>query len=157
MKIYFMMTLVIISLTSCAKNAFARDGQSLKPTSLTDQLIGALIGGVISSSVISVVVGVLFNRKTTTIQEGIRNQFQILRSRRVWKEQSVSELLGPVSMLLDRTEIAFKRWSANALSLEAEIIAKSNQKIHEILLEKGHLIPPELLSDASKLIEHYDI
>ena len=90
------------------------------------------------------------------IQEEIRAQFDILRSRRIWKEQSVSELLGPMNMLLDRTNLAFERWGENDLFLEAEIIAKSNQKIRDLLLEKGYLIPPNLLIDASKLIEHYD-
>ena len=82
--------------------------------------------------------------------------YSIFRSQRVWKEQSLSELLGPVNMLLDRTDSAFKRWKPNSLFLEAEIIAKSNSKIRDLLLEKGHLIPPELLPDATKLVEHYD-
>jgi hypothetical protein len=58
-------------------------------------------------------------------------------------------------MLLDMTGSAFKRLNLNSF-LEVEVIAKSNQRIREILLEKGYLIPSELFLDALKFIEHYD-
>ena len=32
-----------------------------------------------------------------------------------------------------------------------------NETIRDLLLTKGHLIPPELLEDAGKLVEHYDV
>lgn len=37
------------------------------------------------------------------------------------------------------------------------MIREGNQTIRDLLLEKGYLIPPELLEDAGKLIEHYDV
>jgi hypothetical protein len=153
MQITYLFGLVAVFLIILIQQTFAQIGGTRE---LGDQIVGALIGGVISGSVISVIVGALFNRRATRIQEEIKDQFNIARSKRAWREQSVSELLGPVNMLLDRTHVAFQRWAANSLFLEAEIIAKSNQTIRDLLLTKGHLIPPELLKDASKLIEHYD-
>jgi hypothetical protein len=125
-----------------------------------DSFISSLIAGVVSGSVISAIVGLVFHRRTTRIEEEIRAQFQsgleIFRSRRGWKEQSVSELLGPVYMQLDRTESAFVRWGDQNFYLEAKVIGEGNRTIRDLLLEKGHLIPPHLLKDAGKLIEHYD-
>jgi hypothetical protein len=125
-----------------------------------DNLVSSLIAGVVSGSVISAIVGLVFHRRTTRIEEEIRSQFQsgleIFRSRRGWKEQSVAELLGPVYMQLDRTKSAFGRWRDQNFYLEAKVIGEGNRTIRNLLLEKGHLIPPNLLKDAGKLIEHYD-
>jgi hypothetical protein len=125
-----------------------------------DSLVSSLIAGVVSGSVISAIIGLVFHRRTTRIEEQIRTQFQsgleIFRSRRGWKEQAVSELLGPVYMQLDRTKAAFDRWRDQNFYLEAKVIGAGNRTIRDLLLEKGHLIPPHLLKDAGQLIEHYD-
>jgi hypothetical protein len=125
-----------------------------------DNFVSSLIAGVVSGSVISAIVGLVSHRRTTKIEEEIKAQFQsgleIFRSHRGWKEQAVSELLGPVYMQLDRTESAFGRWRDQNLYLEAKVIGEGNRTIRNLLLEKGHLIPPNLLKDAGKLVEHYD-
>jgi hypothetical protein len=125
-----------------------------------DNFLSSLIAGVVSGSVISAIVGLVFHRRTTSIEEQIRAQFQssleVFRSRRGWKEQAVSELLGPVCMQLDRTQSAFDRWRDQNLYLEAKVIGEANRTIRDLLLEKGHLMPPNLLRDAGKLVEHYD-
>jgi hypothetical protein len=125
-----------------------------------DTFVSSLIAGVVSGSVISAIIGLVIHRRTTRIAEEIRAQFQsgleIFRSRRDWKEQAVSELLGPVYMQLDRTKSAFDRWRDQNFYLEAKVIGEGNRTIRNLLLEKGHLIPPTLLKDAGKLIEHYD-
>lgn len=54
------------------------------------------------------------------------------------------------------TGSAFKRWNSKNSFLEVEVIVKSNQRIGDILLEKGYSIPSELFPDALKFIEHYD-
>ena len=36
------------------------------------------------------------------------------------------------------------------------MIREGNVAARNLLLDRGHLIPPELLDDAGKLIEHYD-
>ena len=96
------------------------------------------------------------HRRGIRIEEEVRHQFSVARSNRAWKEQAVAKLLGPVFIQLDRTARAFKRWKDRNLFLESEVIRKGNLAIRDLLLSNPHLIPPELLEDASVLIEHYD-
>ncbi len=109
-------------------------------------VLAALLSGAVASSII----GVTFHRYVTRIEQEIKSQ-------RTWKEQSVSSLLGPVNMQLDRTKRAYDRWNSKNLYLEAKVIKEGNQTVRNLLLTKGHLIPPELLEDAGRLIEHYDV
>lgn len=119
-----------------------------------------LIGALLSSSVITLVGGVILQRTTERIAAEVRHQFEqtLLRYRSAlqWKEQALSELLGPVVMQLDRTKRAFRRWEAHNLYVETTIIREGNQTVRDLLLAKGHLIPQDLLPDAGRLIEHYD-
>ncbi len=113
--------------------------------------LGQLIAtAVISGGVVSAVIGLIFKGFVTKVEAEIK-------SKRNWKEDSVSELLAPVNMQLDRTKRAFQRWNSKNLYLEAKVVREGNEIIRDLLLSKGHLIPPELLEDASKLIEHYDV
>ena len=96
------------------------------------------------------IAGEIIKRRFTTILE-------VWRSQRGWKERAVTELLGPVYMQLDRTKRAFDRWDGKNLFLEGEVVRKGNLAIRDLLLEKPHLIPPELRNDASALMQHYDV
>ena len=109
-----------------------------------------ILAALLSGAVVSSVMGLLFHRYVTKVEEEIKSQ-------RAWKEEAVAELLGPVQMQLDRTKRAFDRWNSKNLYLEAKVIKEGNQTIRDLLLTKGHLIPPDLLEDAGKLIEHYDV
>jgi|SRR5215207_1610130 len=125
-----------------------------------DEFVRLLASGVISGTVISAILGYLFKRRTAEIQAQITNQYEqsmaIFQSTRTWKEKSVSELLGPMYMQFDRTKRAFDRWQSKNLYLEQKVIREGNLTIRDLLLSKGYLIPPELLDDAGKLVEHYD-
>ena len=112
--------------------------------------INMVAGAVVSGAVASAILGIAFHRYLTRVE-------QETRSRRTWKEMSVAELLGPMSIQLNRTERAFERWSTKNLYLEAKVVGEGNQMIRDLLLTKPHLIPPELLTDAGRLIEHYDV
>ena len=113
--------------------------------------LGQLIAtAVISGGVVSTVIALIFKGFLTKIEAEVR-------SKRNWKEDSVSELLAPINMQLDRTKRAFRRWNSKNLYLEAKVVRAGNEIIRDLLLSKGHLIPPELLEDAGKLIEHYDV
>lgn len=109
-------------------------------------IIAALVGGLLSGSLLSAVFGYVIRQDTIEMEQQIR-----------WKEKVLSGLLGPVCMQLDRTERAFHRWKSKNLYLEAKIIKESNTVIRDLLLRNGHLIPIELLDDSGKLIEHYDV
>ena len=125
-----------------------------------DEFVRLLASGVISGTVISAILTLFFNRRTTEIQEQIKDQYErsmaVFQSTRAWQEQSVSELLGPLYMQFDRTKRAFSRWRTKNLFLETKVIREGNLTIRDLLLTKGYLIPPELLDDAGKLVEHYD-
>jgi hypothetical protein len=115
-----------------------------------------LATSILSGSLMAAVLGFVVHRSRTRIEEQIRDQFRVMQSQRAWKERSVSELLGPVFMQLDRTQRAFLRWESKNLFLETKVIREGNLAIRDALLSKPHLIPPELQLDAAKLIEHYD-
>lgn len=111
------------------------------------QLIASAI---ISGALVSVVAGALLHGYTTRLEGEIKSQ-------RLWKEQSVSILLGPIVMQFDRTKRAFDRYGKRNDYIEAKVMKVGNEKIRDLLLTNGHLIPPELLNDAGKLVEHYDV
>lgn len=110
-----------------------------------DVFIYLLVSGLLSGSVMAAILGLLLARKT-----------DIFRSHRTWKERSVAELLGPLYMQFERTKRAFKRYDANNTYLEAKVLREGNLAIRDLLLRNSHLIPPNLLDDAARLVEHYD-
>jgi len=118
------------------------------------------IAGTLSGTVIAVILRVAFLRRTKTLQasisEDLERRWSALRVSQDWKRTSVAELLGPRHMQLDRTRRAFDRWQKRNIYLEAKVIREGNVAARDLLLDRGHLIPPELLDDAGKLIEHYD-
>lgn len=65
------------------------------------------------------------------------------------KKTVFDELLEPLIRYLDTTKSAFDRWDVKAL-YDNNIAARS------LLLRKAYLTPPELRSDALRLVEHYD-
>ncbi|HWR82947.1 MAG TPA: hypothetical protein VN285_06575 [Candidatus Deferrimicrobium sp.] len=140
-----------------------QSGQSLDRTNKPSWrylVIETLVAAVLSSAVVGVIASALLTRYTEEVTLQVRQQFEQslvrFRSNIEWKEKALSELLGPVVMQLDRTQIAFDRWTSDNLYLEAKIIKEGNQTIRDLLLSKGHLIPPDLLEHADSLIEHYD-
>jgi hypothetical protein len=68
----------------------------------------------------------------------------LFESSSVWKQKSVSQLLGPLYMQFDRTQRAYKCWDAKNLFLEGKVIRDGNLTIRDLLLCKADLIPPEL-------------
>jgi hypothetical protein len=123
-------------------------------------LVQSISTAVLSGSVVAALIGFFGKRHVASIENEIRVRFEALAARtgsqRLWKEQCVSMLLGPVNMQLDRTERAFRRWNAQNLYLEAKVIGEGNRCIRDLLLANGHLVPGDLLEDAGKLIEHFD-
>lgn len=118
------------------------------------------LGGLIGSSVVAALVGALFLRRNKVVESEIKahfdERFKVFESTRVWKQQALFELLGPLHMQFERTKRAFGRWRGKNLYLEAQVVREGNQTIRDLLLSKGHLIPPHLMEDAFQLVEHYD-
>jgi len=127
---------------------------------LTELILAAVISGGVVSVILTFVLRFLFDRRLTTVSEEIKSQFEqqavVYRSNREWRERSVAELLGPVHMQLDRSSRAFARWEQRNDFLEGKVVKDANTQIRDLLLAKGHLLPPHLLEHAGDLIEHYD-
>ena len=119
------------------------------------------LGDLLGSSIATAILGALFLRWNKTVESEITGhfdrQFDVFQSTRAWKQDALAELFGPVTMHFDRTKAAFDRWNGKNLFLEAQIVRHGNQAIRDILLAKGHLIPPALVPHATKLIVHYDV
>ncbi|MEZ5047115.1 MAG: hypothetical protein R2831_09005 [Chitinophagaceae bacterium] len=124
-------------------------------------ILDLLLPSIISSSVVGLLIGTILKRKTETITAEVKKQFEknmtVFKSTYLWKEKAISELFGPVNIQLNRTKNAFARYRATNLFLEAKVLKVGNEKIRDLLLEKAYLIPNELIQDAEKLIEHYDV
>ena len=80
-----------------------------------------------------------------------------LASSRAWKQAALTELFGPLSLQMDRTQRAFKRYNATNTFLEAEVLGRGNGAVRDLLLAKAHFLAPELVEPAGRLIEHYDV
>ncbi|MFO1080360.1 MAG: hypothetical protein U1E23_07035 [Reyranellaceae bacterium] len=118
------------------------------------------LGGLLGSGIASTLAAALLLRRNKVLESDIKRQFdealKVFESKRLWKEACLSQLLGPAVMQLDRTRRAFHRWSGKNLYLEAKIVREGNITIRDLFLAKGHLIPPDLMDAAGRLIEHYD-
>jgi hypothetical protein len=126
----------------------------------TTDFFNVTLGGFLGSGVASVILGLVFLRHSKTIESEIKAQFdqrfKIFESTRSWRQLALSELFGPLYMQFERTKRAFDRWNGKNLYLEAHVVREGNQVARDLLLSKGHLLPPHLIEDAGKLIEHYD-
>lgn len=120
----------------------------------------AAITALLSGAVITAVLNLVVLRRSTRSIEEIKNEYarqlSIFQSNRSWRERSVTELMAPVYMQLDRTKRAFERWTQQNLYLEAKVINEGNLAIRDLLLAKGHLVPPDLVNHAGEFVEHYD-
>jgi len=121
-----------------------------------DVTLGALLG----SGVATAVFGALLLRRNKTVESEIKAHFdksvKVFESTRSWKEKALSELFGPLQMQFERTGRAFSRWNKKDLYLEGSVVRAGNEVIRDLLLQKGHLIPPYLMEHAALLVEHYD-
>lgn len=118
------------------------------------------LGGLLGSSLATAVLGAIFLRRNKVVESEIKSHFdesfKVFESKRSWKQQALFELLGPLQMQFERTKRAFDRWDHKNLYLEGKVVHEGNQTIRDLLLSKGHLIPPHLMGDACQLVEHYD-
>lgn len=119
------------------------------------------LGGLVGSSIATAILGALLLRWSKNIELEIKahfdQQLSVFQSTRVWKQQALAELFGPLAMNFNRTKAAFDRWDRKNLYLEGQVVRQGNQTIRDILLSKGHLIPPALAEHATRLIVHYDV
>jgi len=119
------------------------------------------LGGLLGSSIATALLGAVLLRWNKTVESQIKahfdQQFNVFQSTRAWKQAALSELLGPLMMQFARTKAAFERWDGMNLYLEGQVVRQGNQTIRDALLTKGHLVSPELVPHATRLVIHYDV
>jgi hypothetical protein len=74
-----------------------------------------------------------------------------------WKEASLEKVVAPVVLNLERTRIAYDRYTRVRSFGFASMLYESNKRNRELLLTNGHLLPDELLEPSNCLVAHYDI
>lgn len=122
-----------------------------------DDFGSLLLAGLLSGGVIAAVLGLITARWAARIRSTVEDEARRITETRGLEWELLREVLGPVNAHMRRTNMAFTRWQAGNLLLETLIIADSNRKIRDILLDKFHLLTPELRDPASRLIEHFDV
>ena len=111
-------------------------------------LIGTLLGG----SIVGLIFKFIVDRRTE------RQRFT-----RDWKEQSLSELIAPVVMHLDRTSRVAERYQTKTYGekttsfFDAQLMRDSNEALRSLLLANGHLLSESLKPQAHALVAHYDV
>lgn len=129
-------------------------------TILTDTTLASFLGSGIASAMVGAVIGAVLQKRNARVVAEVQAQFgnaiKVFESTRSWKQQILFELLGPMQMQFERTKGAFDRWTKRDLYIESKVVREGNQAIRDLLLSKGHLVPPDLMEAACQLIGHYD-
>lgn len=122
-----------------------------------ETFISYLVAGLLSGGVIATVLSLASARWAARVTAAVKEEGDRVAETRGLEWELLRQVLGPVVAHLRRTDLAFARWRDRNVLLESLIIADSNTKVRDILLEKFHLLTPDLREPASKLIEHYDL
>lgn len=70
----------------------------------------------------------------------------------------LQEALGPMHMLMLRAEGAYRAYLADGRKfIHTQVLRDSNEKLRNLLLEKGYLLPEERQADALALVAHLDV
>jgi len=125
----------------------------------TPEILAIILG----SGALSSLTTFFLHRRTERITEEVRREFEKYQQAQVrdieWKKES-TKILGQIYLHLNRTITAFNRTYSKLSSYDAvfeqEVMYASNKHIRDIILTHGHFIPPSLITDATKLVEHYD-
>ncbi|REC48408.1 MULTISPECIES: hypothetical protein [Chryseobacterium] len=123
-----------------------------------------ILGSTIITGFFTAVIAYFFHKRTEKYNSVLKREFEALSKKDTayfeWRKNTV-ELLGQVYIHLNRLKLAFQNKYSKVQEYdrfyEDEIILKSNQHIRDLLINNGHALPPELLDEATKLIEHFDV
>lgn len=118
-------------------------GPLVAQTLITTALSGSIVGFILKS---------LVDRRLE------RHRFT-----RDWKERSLSTVVGPVVMHLDRTARVAARFREKTHKekttsyFDAKFMRDSNESVRSTLLSHGHLLAEDLRIHAHALMAHYDV
>lgn len=113
----------------------------------------------IEAILISGILGFFFSKREERMKKTIEEEFtkrdKFFDVRFNFKLRALEELLAPIKIQLIRSKITLQGYDANNEYRE-KILKECNEAIRSLLLEKGHLIPADLIPYAEKFISHYD-
>ncbi|MEC5164618.1 hypothetical protein RCH18_000337 [Flavobacterium sp. PL11] len=108
---------------------------------------------------ISGFLGYLFTKREERMKKTIEEEFAkratFFDARFNFKLRSLEELLAPIRLQLIRSKLTLLKYDANNEYRE-KILKECNETILGLLLEKGFLLPIELIPHAEEFIKHYD-
>ncbi len=121
--------------------------------------IYTIFKAVVEAILVSGILGYYFLKREEklkrTIEEEFKKRDKFFDTRFNFKMRALEELLAPIRLQLIRSKITLKGYDANNEYRE-KILKECNETIRRLLLEKGHLIPADLIPFAEKFISHYD-
>lgn len=128
------------------------------------ELLKQILSSTLITTLITSAIVYFFHKKTERQNAVLKREFDELSKKDTvhfeWRKNTV-ELLGQVYIHLNRISSGFKNKYSKMKEYdpyyEDEIMYYSNKHIRDVLINNGHYLPPELLDEANKLIEHFDI
>jgi hypothetical protein len=128
------------------------------------EIFQVILGSSLATTFATSIVAYLFHKRTERANALIKREFEILAQKQnndfEYKKQT-TQLLGQVYIYLNRTRKAYENKYSKLTKydpyFEDEIVFASNKRIRDLILENGHHIPPDLLEEASKIVEHFDV
>lgn len=133
-------------------------GKNLKAAimeTMTEIAIKILVEVILISGIIGYFFSKREERMKKTIEEEFSKRDKFFDVKFSFKLRALEELLAPIRLQLLRSKITLKGYDANNEYRE-KILKECNETIRGLLLEKGFLIPGDLLPYAEKFISHYD-
>lgn len=122
---------------------------------IAEIVIKIFVEAILISGIISYFFSKREERMKKTIEEEFKKRDKFFDTRFIFKLRSLEELLAPIKLQLIRSNITLMGYDANNEYRE-KILKECNENIRGLLLEKGHLVPADLLPYAEKFISHYD-
>lgn len=122
---------------------------------LTEIAVKIFIEGILVSGIIGFFFSKREERMKKTIEEEFSKRDKFFDAQLNFKLRSLEELLAPIKLQLIRSEITLRGYDANNEYRE-KILKECNETILALLLEKGYLIPSDLIPFSEKFIYHYD-
>lgn len=122
---------------------------------LTEIAVKIFIEGILVSGIIGFFFSKREERMKKTIEEEFKKRDKFFDAQLNFKLRSLEELLAPIKLQLIRSGITLRGYDANNEYRE-KILKECNETILALLLEKGYLIPSDLIPFSEKFIYHYD-
>lgn len=123
-------------------------------STLVEIFIKIFVEAILISGVIGYFITKREERLRKTIEEELKKRDMFFNTRFNYKLRALEELLAPVKLQLIRSKIALQGYNAGNEYRE-KILKECNETIRKVLLEKGHLILPDLIPYTEKFISHY--